>query len=535
MKHLQLSYPGILSIKNLFLALAATLPFSPNAFAAGVILAWDPSPDAGIAYYRLHYGTASGVYTSSTNAGLATTATVDGLVAGTTYYFGATAVGTNQLESDFSNEIVHTVPLPSNTPPTITVISNQDINEDETAGPISITVGDQETAAGGLTLSATSSDTALLPVANIVFGGSGANRNVTLTPVANASGSSLVTVTVSDGELTAGRQFTLTVNPLNDAPTVTSINNQTIDEDSIAGPIGFTVGDVESSPGALTLSGTSSNPTLVPNGNIVFGGNGANRNVTITPAASQFGTAQITVIVSDGDRTASRQFTLTVNEQNDSPTITVISDQSIDEDAAAGPISFTVGDQETAPGSLTLSASSSDTDLLPVANIIFGGNGANRTVTLTPEPDASGSAQVTISVSDGTVTTDRQFTLTVAAVNDRPTITSISNQTIDEDSTAGPISFTVGDVESSAGTLTLTGSSSNPALVPNGNVVFGGSGSSRSVTVTPLADQFGSAQITVTVSDGDLGSNETFTLTVNSVEDPPAAPTNLRLAQGGIE
>ena len=55
------------------------------------------------------------------------------------------------------------------------------------------------------------------------------------------------------------------------------------------GPIAFTVDDDESAAGSLTVSGTSSNQTLVPNASIAFGGSGASRTVTVTPAAGQAG------------------------------------------------------------------------------------------------------------------------------------------------------------------------------------------------------------------------------------------------------
>ena len=75
---------------------------------------------------------------------------------------------------------------------------------------------------------------------------------------------------------------------------------------------------------SLTLSGSSSNTTLVPNGNIVFGGSGGNRTVTITPAASQLGNATITVTVSDGTNKASDTFVLSVIPVNTTPTISNI-------------------------------------------------------------------------------------------------------------------------------------------------------------------------------------------------------------------
>ncbi len=522
---------GILSSKNRFALLLGAIGLSTNAFAANVTLAWDPSPDAGLAGYRVHYGTASGNYTSVTNAGSATNVTVTGLVEGTTYYFGATAVGTNQLESEFSNEISYTVPLPQNTVPTLTVISNQTITEDGIAGPISFTVGDQETPAGALTVAGSSSNPTLVPNTSVVFGGSGASRTVTVTPVANGSGTAQITVTVNDGELSTSRQFTLTVNALNDAPTLTSISDQSIDEDTAAGPISFTVGDVETSASSLTLTGVSSNPSLVPNANIVFGGTGASRAVTVTPLGNGSGTAVITVTVSDGALSGNRQFTLTVRSVNDRPTITSISNQTIDEDTVAGPISFSVADLETAAASLTLSATSTDPALIPVSSIAFAGSGTNRTLTLTPSTNQFGTAQISITISDGALTATSQFTFTVNSVNDTPTLTSITNRTINEDTTTGPISFTVGDVETATDMLTLTGTSSNLTLVPNANITFGGSGANRSVTVTPAANQFGTGQITVTVSDGNKSANRVFTLIVNSVEDPPTPPANLRIAQ----
>src|SRR5207249_10300372 len=76
------------------------------------------------------------------------------------------------------------------------------------------------------------------------------------------------------------------------------------------------------------------------------------------------------------------------------------------------------------------------------------------------------------------------------------------------------IPFTVTDAYTSAASLTLNGSSSNPTLLPDGSIAFGGTGTSRTATVTPAANQTGTATITVTVSDGSLTASDTFVLTV---------------------
>jgi hypothetical protein len=104
--------------------------------------------------------------------------------------------------------------------------------------------------------------------------------------------------------------------------------------------------------------------------------------------------------------------------------------------------------------------------------------------------------------------------------NTPPTISAIADQTIAADTATGALAFTIGDIDTAASSLTLSGGSSNTTLVPNENIVFGGSGVSRTVTVTPATGQSGTATITVTVSDGVLSTPESFDLTVNAA--PPA-------------
>ena len=85
--------------------------------------------------------------------------------------------------------------------------------------------------------------------------------------------------------------------------------------------------------------------------------------MTVTPAANQTGTATITLTVTDGDGgTASDSFVLTVTAVNDLPTISDIADKTTNEDTATAALSFTVGDVETPAASLTVTASSSNTD-----------------------------------------------------------------------------------------------------------------------------------------------------------------------------
>jgi hypothetical protein len=215
------------------------------------------------------------------------------------------------MESDYKVMTI-IVAAATNTPPTISNIANQSTNEDIATSAIAFTVGDLETAAGTLVVSGGSSNTVLVPNANIVLGGSGASRTVTITPASNQNGTSTITVTVSDGVATASDTFVLTVNAVNDSPTISNIANQSTNQNTATSALAFTVGDLETAAGTLVVSGASSNTVLVPNANIVLGGSGAARTVTITPASNQNGTSTITVTVSDGVATASDTFVLTV-------------------------------------------------------------------------------------------------------------------------------------------------------------------------------------------------------------------------------
>jgi uncharacterized delta-60 repeat protein len=74
---------------------------------------------------------------------------------------------------------------------------------DSRAGAVTLTVGDIDTPAAGLTLSAASSNAAVVPTGNISFTGSGANRAMQISGASGAGGAAVITATVSDGTSTS--------------------------------------------------------------------------------------------------------------------------------------------------------------------------------------------------------------------------------------------------------------------------------------------------------------------------------------------
>lgn len=143
-----------------------------------------------------------------------------------------------------------------------------------------------------------------------------ANGSFTFTPIPNFHGSVSFTYTANlRGESSAPATVTITVKPVKDAPTIAPVPlpNQTIKPNASTPAIGFTIGDPDGID-TLTVSGSSSNPALVPAAGIVFGGTGASRTVTVTPAPNKSGAATITVTVTDGTASASTTFQLTVGQ-----------------------------------------------------------------------------------------------------------------------------------------------------------------------------------------------------------------------------
>ncbi|TPD69839.1 lectin-like domain-containing protein [Flavobacterium microcysteis] len=117
-----------------------------------------------------------------------------------------------------------------------------------------------------------------------------------------------------------------------------------------------------------------------------------------------------------------------------------------------------------------------------------------------------------------------QVTFTTVA-NNNPTISTIANQSVCANAATSALTFTVADVETPAASLTVTRSSSNTTLVPNANIVVSGTGANRTVTVTPAANQHGTATITLTVTD-QLGATATTTFTVTVNQFPVIAYTS---------
>jgi hypothetical protein len=283
----------------------------------------------------------------------------------------------------------------------------------------------------------------------------------------------------------------------------------------IAGPLTFTISDVELDASNLVVTASSSATNVVPNSGLVLGGSGSNRTVTIYPAtnqppgnmASAFTT--ITLTVNDGKMSTSAQFILSLTNVNDAPTVSLSASQVVTPRGTNTFVDVTMADVEGGPFTLTLA--SSNPLLLPTNNIgIQNLNSFIRRLTMTPGAALLGQAVITITLSDGKLSTSTNLTV---VVNDPPTIAAIANQTTYRSTPSAPIAITIGDTEN-VNAVTLTASSSNSGLVPASGFEFSGGGANRALVITPTPGQIGAATITITAFDGYNTTTRTFQLFV---------------------
>ena len=416
---------------------------------------------------------------------------------------------------------------PANTAPAITTIANQTVTAGIPSTAIPFSLADAE--GGVLSVSASTTDATLLPAGSLIVSGSGLSRDLTISAPFGTTGTTSVTVTVTDdGGLTASTTFAVSIGvppPTNTAPTITAIDNQVVTAGTPSAAIPFSVADAEG--GTLTATATAANQTLLPISALVVTGSGANRTLTITAPGTAPDTTSVTVTVTDnGALIASTSFTVTINAPvatNTAPTITAIDNQIVTAGTPSAAIPFSVADAEG--GTLTATATAADATLLPAGALVVTGSGANRTLTITAPAAAVGSSNVTVKVTDnGGLTASTTFAVVVNAApptNTAPTITSIANLSVEAGLPSEPITFTVTDAQGDP--LTLTAVALNSALLPEDAFSFSGTGSERFLVITAPATSSGSTTVTVVVfDDGGLSASTTFQVVVTGDSPSPS-------------
>jgi hypothetical protein len=112
---------------------------------------------------------------------------------------------------------------------------------------------------------------------------------------------------------------------------------------------------------------------------------------------------------------------------------------------------------------------------------------------------------------------DREAPTPPPPVNAAPTISTVADQSVNQDTIVGPLTFTISDAETAADALTVVVSASATQVIPADGLVLAGSGGTRTLTVTPFEAATGSTSISVLVRDTQgLSATSTFRVTFNA-------------------
>jgi len=484
-------------------------------------------------------------------------------------------IDTNNNVIVSSNFTLNVVPF--NDPPTISTIATHAIPAGTSTTNIVFTVGDPE--GGTLNVIGAAGDTNLIESITITpVSGAPGQRTVRVTAKPGVEGTTTITLTVTDnGGKTAKTAFTLNVRPsrerlfsntrpvsindngpaseypsvINVSDLAGSISKVTVTLNGFAhrypddvdmllvSPTGQKVILMSDAGGGvpvtnLTVRFDQTADTAIPNDSLTSGTfRPANYETgTDTFAAPAPGTPYSTTLADFNGQSPNGTWQLFIMDDTPSdagaltggwtlsittePRIVNLPDLTIEEDTT-GRVSFTVAEESFASTNFTFTATSSNTGVVAVNGIQVVGSGTNYTVIVNPVANASGTATITVNLAnaDGQTVSD-QFVVTVTPVNDVPSITQVPNQTIVAGTSSSAIAFTYGDVETEKKNLVFTIQSSNPDLISASNIQILGD----TLVITPSGNNTGSAQVTLTVSDGTAANSTTFLVTVL----PPTTP-----------
>lgn len=202
-----------------------------------------------------------------------------------------------------------------NTPPSATGLTDVSVDEDETPIVINFEIADAETPASQLDVVASSDNDDLIK--SLVLGGEASTRSLSLELFPDANGTATIEISLSDGEAATSSSFVLTVNPVNDSPTIEMIAD--LRWDPSAGPISvpLIISDIDDPLPSLVVTATSQNEALLPTERIKVEGI-SDKMLIISPLSNRYGTSVIAVAVTDGKLEAKTSFSLLIENPHPS-------------------------------------------------------------------------------------------------------------------------------------------------------------------------------------------------------------------------
>ncbi len=384
-----------------------------------------------------------------------------------------------------------------------------------------------------------------------------ATGDLSYTPLADASGVAIVTISISDdGGLVDGgvdtsvdQTFTISITDINDVPSFAAGASQTVLEDAgaqsvMAWATALSAGPASESSQTLSFNVTNNNNSLFSTQPTVD----SSGNLSYTPAPNANGTATVTLNIMDNggtanggiDTSANQAFTITVTAVNDAPSFISGGNITLLEDAAAFNASWASG---LSTGPVDESGQTLGFTVTNTNNALFSTQPSlsnTGQLQFTPAAEMNGTATVSVTLTDnggtangGNDTSATQiFTISITAVNDAPQFTKGANQSVTQNSGTQLVNGWI--AASSVGPANEAGQTLSYNVTNNNNTLFSTQPSVNAagdLSYTSATNQNGVATVTINVMDDggtanggvDTSPIQTFTITITN---PPPAKAN---------
>ncbi|HHX8340243.1 TPA: tandem-95 repeat protein [Vibrio alginolyticus] len=380
-----------------------------------------------------------------------------------------------------------TVNAVNDTPVVESNLADQTLAEDFTPYSIDLNTAfsDVDNVDGELTFSVSGNSNIQVAIVNGI---------ATFTPTADWNGSEALTFTTTDP---SGESVSQTVN-FTVAPVADIVADKATVVEDTPTIIKVLGNDTFEGNDKVVSLDTNNGPA---NGTVSVNPDGS---VTYTPNDNYHGTDSFTYIVTSGGVSESTTVNVDVTPVNDAPVAT--NDNAVTDEDTPVTIDVLLNDTDIDGDTLSIQ-SASVPEVQGTVEIVDG------KLVFTPAEDFHGDAEITYTVTDGSLTDQATVNVTVNAVNDTPVVESgIADQTLAEDFTPYSIDLNTAfsDVDNADGELTFSVSGNSNVLVSIENGI---------ATISPTADWNGSEALTFTATDP---SGESVSQTVNFTVTPVA-------------
>ncbi len=228
---------------------------------------------------------------------------------------------------------------------------------------------------------------------------------VRYTPAPDFTGVEIFTYTVADPRgLTASARITVTVGGVNDPPVAVDDQVKIAEDHAVRISVLDNDHDLEATPQLVGITTPAQGSAEI-----------VGRDVRYTPLPDFYGADGFTYTISDGVLTATARVTITVTSVNDLPTLDPLADIALEPGAGEQVVALsgidTGADNEPQP--LDVTAASSNPSLIADPTITYDGASTTGNLRFTPSAGVTGTATVSVTVSDGLSETLRAFNVTV--------------------------------------------------------------------------------------------------------------------------